>query len=161
MTISVAENTPYPIDTFYMTARLRQALIQLEADRTDLHLQEDILLSSPAQSMAGNVFRTLLGFCVYIIWREQDALYVGYSGRALNRISEPLHAAQEAIQACDQVHFYPCHTEQLARFLEAKLIRKLRPKYNKNGSARIRTFRSFQPKLNNLKETKTEQNVPS
>lgn len=83
----------------------------------------------------GAVVRALSGPIVYL-WLDPDdhPLYVGSSRNGLVRPFMPSHpAGARSIGAEDRLLVYPMPTAALARWLEASLIRALRPKHNANA----------------------------
>jgi len=113
--------------------KFTRALTQLDEDREALHILDGIILSEPARGIKGDTFRCLLGPCVYVFYHKGTALYIGRSNRGLSRVSARTHAAKEAIETCDDVHFYPCASIAYSKLVESKLIRELKPAYNTVG----------------------------
>jgi hypothetical protein len=67
---------------------------------------------------------------VYVFLRGGKALYVGFSGKGIDRPANPWHDQREVIATATRLCIYPCVSEEAARKVEATLILLLKPKHN-------------------------------
>lgn len=82
----------------------------------------------------GGDFRKMCGPQVYLLIRNDRALYVGMSAKGISRVSDPEHAqAERARKLCNEVLIYPCKTKGDAAKLEQILIAAFQPQYNIKG----------------------------
>lgn len=89
--------------------------------------------------------RMLFGPGIYILWKENEALYVGSAKNVMHRISHPKHeqlrlAMAEATKIefdCEYDTFHdprdPGLNMRMVRDEEARKILELQPKYNRTG----------------------------
>lgn len=84
--------------------------------------------------LPANDFKAMCSPGVYVFWQGRKALYVGFSRRVLNRMSNPKHGAVGlAMRQCTEIEMVICVSEAAARDLEAALIRELSPQFNVRG----------------------------
>lgn len=75
----------------------------------------------------------LLGPIVYVFWEDgskSKALYVGYSAFGIRRPFSRYHHRADLLETCESLQIIPCTSKRLARDVEARLIKRLQPKYN-------------------------------
>jgi hypothetical protein len=89
---------------------------------------EDCVIPNTGQEFRGDDFRELVKPGVYVAMLGDEPLYIGMSKNLLRRAAS---SHRRAINECDRILLYPCVSVWTARELEAILIAKLRPKYNK------------------------------
>lgn len=83
--------------------------------------------------LSGDVFEKMAGPLVYAFSLDCMPIYVGLSRNGISRPCSPKHHASYARSIADEVRLYFCKTPAAAHALEAFLVSKWQPLYNKNG----------------------------
>lgn len=73
----------------------------------------------------------LLKPCVYLFWMNSQCLYIGMSQRGILRPLDPNHHVKDFMSVFDKLELRWCINVSEAQKLEQKLIRDLKPLYNK------------------------------
>lgn len=86
-------------------------------------------ISEPGITVSAEVLG--ITHCVYMFVKDETVLYVGSSGNGLCRPFDSQHNARAARKESTDIHIWKCGSKGEAMKTEAHLIKKLRPKYNR------------------------------
>ena len=99
---------------------------------TSRDLVVQLLQDSKGIEFSGSLIRQLMGPIVYVVFRSDQAMYVGMSRQGVGRFS-PQHKALVRIEEGDSLQCFSMPDALSARRLESLLISRLRPAWNIHG----------------------------
>lgn len=96
---------------------------------------DSLVVSDSGIEFNANVFSTMSGPGVFAFFAGLTPLYIGVGKSVLHRATSRSRHHVRARREATSVKLWACRSMKAARKLQALLIDRMRPKYNRRGSA--------------------------